>query len=97
MPFIVILFATGLMMAIATGGHQGDLKSLFLSKEIIWTVMAVNFTYMYIKRAKAWELFSEGNVAEAKARLTWIPNVLLPLNIVLGLIALWLGISLRGL
>ena len=97
LPFIIILFATGLTMAIATGGHQGDLKSLFLSKEIIWTVMAVNFTYMYIKRAKAWELFSEGNVAEAKARLTWIPNVLLPLNIVLGLIALWLGVSLRGL
>jgi uncharacterized membrane protein len=26
MPFIVILFATGLIMAIATGGHHGDLK-----------------------------------------------------------------------
>lgn len=97
MPFIVILFATGLMMAIATGGHQGDLKSLFLSKEIIWTIMAVNFTYMYIKRANAWRLFSQGTVAEAKAQLTWIPNVLLPLNIVLGIVALWLGVSLRGL
>jgi uncharacterized membrane protein len=97
MPFIAILFATGLMMAIATGGHQGDLKSLFLSKEIIWTVMAVNFTYMYIKRANAWRLFSQGDVAEAKAQLAWIPNVLLPLNIVLGIVALWLGVSLRGL
>ncbi len=97
LPFIVILFATGLTMAIATGGHHGDLKSLFLTKEIIWTVMAVNFTYMYIKRAKAWKLFSKGNIAEVKAQLFWIPNVLLPLNIVLGLIALWLGVSLRGL
>ena len=97
MPFIVILFATGLMMAIATGGHHGDLKSLFLSKEIIWTIMAVNYAYMYVKRAKAWELFSQGGVAEAKAQLSWIPNVLLPLNIVLGLMALWLGVSLRGL
>jgi len=97
MPFIVILFATGLMMAIATGGHHGDLKSLFLSKEIIWTIMAVNYSYMYIKRAKAWKLFSKGNVAEAKAQLSLIPNVLLPLNIVLGLVALWMGVSLRGL
>ena len=97
LPFIVVLFATGLMMAIATGGHHGDLKSLFLSKEIIWTIMAINYTYMYVKRAKAWELFSQGEVAEAKAQLSWIPNVLLPLNIVLGLIALWLGVSLRGL
>ncbi len=97
MPFIVILFATGLTMAIATGGHHDDLKSLFLSKEILWTVMAVNFTYMYIKRTNAWKLFSRGDIAEAKAQLSWIPNVLLPLNIVLGLIALWLGVSLRGL
>jgi uncharacterized membrane protein len=97
MPFIIILFATGLMMAIATGGHHGDLKSLFISKEIIWTIMVVNFTYMYIKRAKAWKLFSEGDVAEAKAQIGLIPHVLLPLNIVLGLVALWMGVSLRGL
>ena len=97
MLFIVLLFATGLTMAIATGGHHGELKSLFLSKEILWTIMAVNFTYMYVKRLKAWKLFSEGNVALAKAQLTWIPNVLLPLNIVLGIVALWLGVSLRGL
>ncbi|HSR74749.1 MAG TPA: hypothetical protein VLL31_07895, partial [Sulfurovum sp.] len=92
-----ILFTTGLIMAIATGGHHGDLKSLFLSKEILWTIMAVNYTYMYLKRAKAWKLFSEGDVAQAKAQLTLIPNLLLPLNIILGIAALWLGVSLRGL
>lgn len=97
MPFIILLFVTGLTMAIATGGHQSDLKSLFLSKEILWTIMAVNYTYMYVKRAKAWKLFRQGELKEAKAQLTWIPNVLLPLNIVLGIAALWLGISLRGL
>ena len=96
MIFIVILFATGLIMAIATGGHHGALKSLFLSKEIIWTIMAVNYTYMYIRRAKAWKLFTKGEVALAKAQMKWIPNVLLPLNIVLGLVALWMGVSLRG-
>ena len=96
-PFIVILFVTGLMMAIATGGHHGDLKSFFLSKEIIWTIMVVNYTYMYIKRAKAWKLFSSGDVKLAKAQMSFIPDLLLPLNIVLGIVALWLGVSLRGL
>ncbi|WP_373033253.1 hypothetical protein [Sulfurovum sp.] len=95
-PFIMILFATGLIMAIATGGHHGDLKSLFLSKEILWTIMAVNYTYMYIKRAKAWKLFAKGEIALAKAQMSFIPNLLLPLNIVLGIVALWLGVSLRG-
>jgi uncharacterized membrane protein len=97
LPFIVILFATGLIMAIATDGHHSDLKSIFLSKEIIWTVMAVNFTYMYLQREKAWKLFSKGEIVLAKAQLKWIPNVLLPLNIVLGIVALWMGVSLRGL
>jgi uncharacterized membrane protein len=97
MLFIAILFVTGLTMAIATGGHHGDLKSLFLSKEIIWTIMTVIYIYMYIKRAKAWKLFSKGDVALAKAQLSLIPNLLLPINIVLGIVALWLGVSLRGL
>ena len=96
MLFIAILFVTGLTMAIATGGHHGDLKSLFLSKEIIWTIMTVIYIYMYIKRAKAWKLFSKGDVALAKAQLSLIPNLLLPINIVLGIVALWLGVSLRG-
>jgi uncharacterized membrane protein len=97
MLFIAILFITGLIMAIATGGHHSDLKSIFLSKEIIWTIMAVNYTYMYLKRAKAWKLFSKGEVALAKAQMSFIPNLLLPINIVLGIAALWLGVSLRGL
>jgi len=97
LPFIIILFATGLIMAVAMGGHHGALKTLFLSKEIIWTFMAINFGYMYIKRAKAWKLFSKGEVALAKAQMAWIPSVLLPLNIVLGLVALFMGVTLRGM
>ena len=97
MPFIIFLFATGLIMAIATGGHKGALKTLFLSKEIIWTIMVVNYTYMYVRRAKAWKLFEVGKVKEAKAKMKWMANVLLPFNIVLGLVALWMGVSLRGL
>ena len=97
MPFIILLFATGLIMAIATGGHKGALKTMFISKEIIWTIMAVNYTYMYVRRAKAWKFFEAGKVPEAKAKMKWMANVLLPLNIVLGLVALWMGVSLRGL
>ena len=95
--FIIALFVTGLIMAVATGGHTGVLKTLFLSKEVIWTIMTVNFTYMYMRRAKAWKLFNKGEIKEAKAKMKWMANVLLPLNIVLGLVALWMGVSLRGM
>jgi uncharacterized membrane protein len=97
MPFMIILFATGLIMAISLGGHHGELKTLFVSKEILWTIMAVNYGYMYYKRATAWKMFNHGKVKEAKARMKWMANVLLPLNIVLGIVALWMGVSLRGL
>ena len=97
MPFMILLFVTGLIMAIATGGHHGELKSLFITKEILWTVMVVNFSYMYFRRARAWKLFSHGQIPQAKAQMKWIPNVLLPLNIVLGVVALGLGVTLRGL
>ena len=96
-PFIATLLATGLMMAISSKGHHGSLKSLFLSKEIIWTLMTVNFTYMYFQRRAAWKLFEVGKLPEAKAKVRLIPNVLLPVNILLGVLALWLGLTLRGL
>ena len=96
-PFILTLLATGLMMAIASDGHHGTLKSLFLSKEIIWTVMTLNFSYMYLQRRAAWKLFEAGKLPEAKAKVKHIPNVLLPINIILGIAALFIGVSLRGL
>ncbi|WP_457605184.1 hypothetical protein [Nitratifractor sp.] len=97
MPFIAIILATGLIMAIALGGHHGAQKALFLAKETIWTVMTINYAYMYFKRAKAWKLFGVGDLPAAKALVANIPNLLLPINIVLGVTALWLGVSLRGL
>ena len=96
-PFILTLLATGLMMAIATNGHHGALKSLFLTKEIIWSVMTLNFIYMYIQRSAAWKLFEMGRLPEAKAKVKRIPNLLLPINIMLGIVALFVGVSLRGL
>ena len=96
-PFIVILLLTGLMMAISSKGHHGDLKSFLFTKESIWTVMTLNFSYMYFQRYRAWKLFEAGKLSEAKAKVKLIPNLLLPVNIALGIVALWLGVSLRGL
>lgn len=96
-PFIVTLLATGVMMALSSNGHHGEYKSLFFAKEMIWTVMTVNFTYMYMQRRAAWKLFTSGSLPEAKAKVKLLPNVLLPVNIGLGVLALYWGVSLRGL
>ena len=92
LPFIFIGLITALIMLIGAG-FSGWIVHL---KESIWTIMTLNFIYMYIKRYKAHKLFDQGNLAGAKAMLSILPTVLLPINIVLGLTAILSGVILRG-
>ncbi len=96
-PFIITLIVTGLMMAISSSGHHGSMKIFFIIKESIWTVMTLNFIYMFIQRRAAWRLFEAKKMLEAKEKVKLIPNLLLPINIVLGIVAVWFGVTLRGL
>lgn len=92
MPFIALILITALALIYAT--NSSDTHNI---KFAIWFVMTANFTWMYLKRAKAQKLFDAGNLPEAKTTVALIPKLLLPINIVLGIIALWLGVELRGL
>ena len=83
-------------MAIGLGLKGTDLYWLVHAKEGIWTIMTVNFIYMYIKRNRAQKLFDSGDLAQAKMSVSNIPNLLLPINIVLGVIAIFAGVTLRG-
>ncbi len=96
LPFIVLILLTALIMSVAMNGHHGSNKFLFIAKEAIWTVMTLNFSFMYFKRSKAKKLFDSGELIQAKALIANIPNLLLPINIILGVVAIWLGVSLRG-
>ena len=109
-PFILLIIITAVLMAVGLGFRAAavDVDGNVISKvamhiynivhikEAIWMVMTMNFTWMYIKRRKAQKLFDAGDLSSAKASVALIPKVLLPINIVLGIIALWLGITLRG-
>ncbi len=110
-PFILLIIVTAVIMAVGLGfreaavGADGtvlsqsayDTYQIVHLKEVIWMVMAANFTWMYFKRRKAQKLFDAGDPAGAKASVALIPKLLLPINIVLGILALWFGITLRGL
>jgi len=109
-PFIVLLIVTAVIMAVGLGFRaaavdaSGNIISeaayatynLVHVKEGIWMLMAMNFGWMYLKRRKAQKLFDEGHLPEAKESVALIPKLLLPINILLGIAALWLGITLRG-
>ena len=93
MPFIIILLLSAVIMSM---GIQFETKMLVHAKEGIWTVMALNFAFMYFKRRKAQKFFDNNQLADARLTLALIPKVLLPLNIILGVVALIFGVSLRG-
>ncbi len=109
-PFIITIIVTATIMAVGLGFRANALgeKSNLISesamhlynivhiKEAIWLVMTINFIYIYIKRLKAKKLFDLGELKRAKESVALIPNILLPINIFLGMVALWLGITLRG-
>jgi len=109
-PFIILLLVSAIFMAVGLGFRANALDSsgnvisevannlynIVHIKEVIWLIMATNFTIMYTKRAKAQRLFNSGDLVGAKEKVAIIPKLLLPINIILGILALWFGVTLRG-
>jgi len=109
-PFILLIIITAVIMAVGLGFRANAIDengqiinqvamgiyNIVHIKEVIWTIMTLNFGWMYIKRRKAQKLFDIGNLKEAKETISIVPKILLPINIVLGIVAIWLGITLRG-
>ena len=93
-PFIIIIIITATI--ISMGLDFREHKYIVHIKETIWLIMTINFIYIYIKRRRAKKLFDLGDLKGAKESVALIPNILLPINIFLGIVALWLGITLRG-
>jgi len=88
-PFIITLLITGVIFELA-----GFKTPLVHVKEAIWTIMTLNYIFMYIKRVKAQKLFQSGKLAEAKEQMKLLPTLLLPINIFLGMVAIFLGVEL---
>jgi uncharacterized membrane protein len=98
LPFIVILLATGLYLASAFGfrGHT-KLSVIVHIKETIWLVMTLNYALMVWLRHKAQQAYLKSNLMMAKKLLAPIPKYMLPVNIFLGMLAIYFGLVLRGL
>jgi len=95
-PAIVLLLITAIIMIIALGFKGTPLYSVVIVKEIIWTVMTIVFITIYLKRNKAQKAFEGGDFLTAKNQLAPIAKYFIPLNIALGIIAIFLGVTLRG-
>jgi uncharacterized membrane protein len=109
-PFVVILIITAVLMAVGYGfraaavdanGNMIDdyamhLYNLVHVKEGIWLIMTANFIAMVIRRNKAAKLLKEGDYAAAASVLSLIGKYMVPLNIILGICAIYFGVTLRN-
>ena len=109
-PFIVIILLTAIIMAVGFGfrsaaiGPEGNVINSYAMhiykivhvKESIWTIMTLNYLYMVFRRNKAQKLIDNGDLIAAKAALAPIGAYLVPINIALGIIAVYLGVVLQA-
>lgn len=109
-PFVLVLITTAVIMAVGLGFRAAALDangnviddyamSLYNTvhiKEAIWMVMALNLAAMMFRRRKAQIALAEGNVAQAKTLLGVIAKYMVPVNIVLGITAIFIGVVLRN-
>ncbi|MGW8169998.1 MAG: hypothetical protein ACWGHH_08355 [Sulfurovaceae bacterium] len=94
LPFVLIVVVTGIMLSAPLKGTS--LVSMVHTKEAIWLIMAFNFSWIFLRRNIAQRAFNNFDLPGAKRVMVPLANFFLPLNIILGLVALWLGVSLRG-
>ncbi len=95
-PAILTLLITAVIMIIALEFKGTELYTIVIVKKILWTLMTIIFIRIYIKRNKAQKAFDIGDFVNAKNNLLPIATYFIPINIVLGLIAIFLGVTLRG-
>lgn len=109
-PFVIILIITAVIMAVGLGfraaamdasGNVIDEYAMSIYntvhiKEAIWLIMTINLGAMMFRRKKAEAALAMGNLDEAKNTLAIIAKYMVPVNIALGLIAIYIGVFLRG-
>lgn len=95
-PFVVILLITAVIMIKGYALSETEFSALAHAKEGIWTLMALNLFAMILRRNKAVKLLDAGDTLGAKNALGLIGKYMVPANIILGIIAIYLGASLSG-
>ena len=109
-PFVIILIITAVIMAVGLGFREAavdvshnviDENAMFIYnlvhvKEGIWMLMAANLAGMMWFRTQADTLLLKGDTVKAKANLARIGNLMVPVNIILGITAIYLGVFLRN-
>ncbi len=93
-----ILVSASIFMRVGLEFEYGNPVTFIMIhiKESIWIFMAFNFLYMFIKFIRAKKALSEEEFLVVDENLVLIIKYLMPLNLLLGMIAVYFGVTIRG-
>ena len=91
LPFVIILILTAVVMIKGYGLSQSEYSLFSHAKEGIWSVMFINLIVMMKRRNRADRALADGDFVLAKNQLGLIGKFMVPLNIALGVTAIFLG------
>lgn len=95
-PFVIVLMVTAVFMIKGYGLSQSEYSSFSYAKEGIWSVMFLNLVVMILRRNRGERLLNKGDFVGAKNQLELIGKFMVPLNIALGITAIFLGTYLSS-
>ena len=95
---MLFIITASLTMIVGLGFEQADptIYSLIHVKEALWVFIAFNFIYMYIKLIQAKKFLKTREFFEVDENIKLITAYLIPLNLILALIAAYIGVIVRG-
>ncbi|ACZ12681.1 hypothetical protein [Sulfurospirillum deleyianum] len=98
LPMMFFIIATSVFMHIGLGFRGGNpLTNVMVhTKEALWTFIAFNMLYMYLKYRRAQKGMVEENYIEVEENVVLIVRYLIPLNLLLAAISGYFGVILRG-
>ncbi|WP_324172161.1 hypothetical protein [Sulfurimonas sp.] len=90
-PFVLLLLFTAIFMIKGYSISDSEFKLFVYTKEGIWTIMFLNLALMIRRRNKAEKALNNGDFVLAKNQLELIGKYMVPLNILLGVTAIFIG------
>lgn len=93
-----ILITVSVFMNVGLGLKFGDQTTYIIAhtKEIVWSIMMLNFIVMYVKYKSAQKAMKNNVLVEVHENIVLIVKYLVPANLVISLLSVYLGIIIRG-
>ncbi len=97
-PVMLILVSASVFMNVGLGFKYGNPTKFIMVhiKESIWLFMVFNFMLMYIKYSNAKRALKREDFLTTQENIILTVKYLMPLNLLLGMIAIYFGVIIRG-